>query len=53
MNIKKTNMSLNMNNINNTNNNNNNNISKKVYQNCDNQKFEKESRRMIIEYIKY
>ena len=47
-------MSLNMNNINNTNNNNNY-ISKKVYQNyfSDNQKFEKESRRMIIEYIKY
>ena len=53
INIKKTNMSLNMNNINNTNNNNNN-ISKKIYQNYfnDNPKYEKESRRMIIEYIK-
>ena len=50
-NIKNTNMSLNMN-FNNKNNNNNN--SKKIYQDyfSDNPKYEKESRRMIIEYIK-
>ena len=58
INIKKTNISLNMNNINNinniSNNNNNSNTSKKKYQNffCDNPKYEEESRRMIIEYIK-
>ena len=56
-NVKNTNMSLNinLNNINSNNNNyNNNNLSKKVYHNYfgDTQKYEKESRRMIIEYIK-
>ena len=57
-NIKNTNASLNLNNINNNTNNistnNNNNISKKIYQNnfSENLKYEKESRRMIIEYIK-
>lgn len=53
-NLKNTNISLNMNiNINGTNNNNNNNM-KKIYQNYynDNPKYEKESRRMMIEYIK-
>ena len=51
-NIKNTNLSLNIN-INNLNADNNN-ISKKIYQNYfgDNPKYEKESRRMIIEYIK-
>jgi len=51
-NVKNTNMSLNIN-LNNINSNNNN-LSKKVYHNYfgDTQKYEKESRRMIIEYIK-
>ena len=57
-NIKNTNTSLNLKNLNNNTNNINsnisNNISKKIYQNnfSESLKFEKESRRMIIEYIK-
>ena len=53
-NIKNANTSFNLNNLNTNNTNTNNDISKKIYQNnfSENLKYEKESRRMIIEYIK-
>ena len=53
-NIKNTNTNLNLSNYNNKVNKNNNNYNKKIYQDyfIDNQKYEKESRRMIVELIK-